>query len=46
MNPSISRESPAAAGASRGANLGWVIGGVVIVAIFVVGGAFWFMFHP
>lgn len=37
--------SPAAEG-SRGANLGWVIGGLVILAVFAVGGAFWFMFHP
>ncbi len=46
MSTSISRASPAAADASRGANLGWIIGGLVILAIFVVGSAFWFMYHP
>ncbi len=26
--------------------LGWVVGGILILAIFAVMGVFWFMYHP
>lgn len=27
-------------------NLGWIAAGVIIAAVFAVGAAFWFTFHP
>ncbi|HTW40307.1 MAG TPA: hypothetical protein VMF04_05585 [Thermoplasmata archaeon] len=27
-------------------NAGWIAGAVVIAAIFAIGAAFWFMYHP
>jgi hypothetical protein len=27
-------------------NAGWIAGGVIIAAIFVVGAVFWFTYHP
>jgi hypothetical protein len=27
-------------------NAGWIASGVVIAAVFVVGAAFWFTYHP
>lgn len=26
--------------------LGWIVGGILIVAVFAIMGAFWFMYHP
>jgi hypothetical protein len=26
--------------------LGWIVGALIIVAVFAVMGAFWFMYHP
>ena len=26
--------------------LGWIVGGLIILAVFAVMGAFWFMYHP
>lgn len=26
--------------------LGWIVGGIIIVAVFAVMGAFWFIYHP
>jgi len=33
-------------GESRNPNIGWIIGGVAVLAVFVVGAAFWFSYHP
>jgi hypothetical protein len=33
------------ADSARGANLGWVAGALVILAVFVVGAVFWFSYH-
>ncbi len=30
----------------RGANTGWLVGGLLILAVFVAGGVFWFTYHP
>ena len=30
---------------SGGLYLGWVVGGLLILAIFAVGAAFWFIYH-
>jgi hypothetical protein len=30
----------------RGANLGWIAGFLVIVAVLAVGAVLWFSFHP
>ncbi|HXY46635.1 MAG TPA: hypothetical protein VEK13_01900 [Thermoplasmata archaeon] len=30
----------------RGLYTGWFVGGLVILAVFVAGAAFWFMYHP
>ena len=27
-------------------NMGWIVAGLIVAAIFVVGAAFWFTFHP
>ena len=27
-------------------NLGWILGGLVVLGVFVVGAAFWFSYHP
>ncbi len=37
---------PAAREDTRGANLGWIVGGLVILAVFAVGAGFWFIYHP
>ncbi len=30
----------------RREDLGWVLGGLVILGVFAVGAAFWFSYHP
>jgi hypothetical protein len=30
----------------RGANNGWIAGFIVILLVLVVGGVFWFIYHP
>ncbi|MGD0718000.1 MAG: hypothetical protein ABSA15_00240 [Thermoplasmata archaeon] len=27
-------------------NVGWIASGLIVAAIFAVGAAFWFMYHP
>ncbi|MFZ0699198.1 MAG: hypothetical protein WAN74_03285 [Thermoplasmata archaeon] len=27
-------------------NLGWIVAGIIVAAVFAVGAAFWFTFHP
>jgi len=27
-------------------HLGWIVGGLIILAVFAVMGTFWFMYHP
>ncbi|MGC2360285.1 MAG: hypothetical protein WA691_08310 [Thermoplasmata archaeon] len=31
---------------NRGANKGWIAGALVVVAVLVIGAAFWFSYHP
>jgi len=31
---------------ARGTNVGWLAGGLVILAVFAVGAFFWFKYHP
>ncbi|MGI0070715.1 MAG: hypothetical protein ACRECT_01355 [Thermoplasmata archaeon] len=33
-------------GSSRNANAGWIAGLIIVIAVFVIGGAFWFSYHP
>jgi hypothetical protein len=37
---------PAASEKKYNPYLGWVVGGILILAIFAVMGVFWFMYHP
>ena len=43
MNASV---VPPMEGSERGANLGWILGFVVIALVLAIGAGLWFSFHP
>ncbi len=46
MVPTVTAMSGASAGQARSANAGWLAGGLLILAVLLIGAAFWFHYHP
>lgn len=42
----LASSSPRVDEEAGGSNIGWIVGFIIILAVFAVGGALWFTFHP